>query len=332
MVRHWLFGLFGLFGLLAVVLFSGEALASCQLKGLVESNALPLENATVVIGRAGTEIARASTRSDGRFELSYDEFPDLFQSATIRINATRYAEDARILFRESNGRCLEVSDHYVILERLQVAGDDGSSSTLGLTIYIAPYTLYGDGADAIARRFNEDMPQIIHHRILAYKSLLRVPTTQMDISVETVNESLTAAEGERIRRRGRQLNALGMIAGDGDLIPQNGSEPQIHLTSIFRTIPIYRDQGMIMQPIKDRLPVSRASPSRVAEKLHDYWGKQAVLSYVLQRLAIQQGPWRDEELDVLEDLLLAVKDTMTREDRLLAPLDELLKMIDQERG
>jgi hypothetical protein len=321
-----------LFGLLAAVLISGEALARCQLKGLVESNALPLENATVVIGRAGTEIARTTTRPDGRFELSYDEFPDLLHSATIKINATRYTEDVRILFREGNGRCLEVSEHYVILERLQIAGNNGSSSTLGLTIYIAPYTLYGNGADAIAQRFNHDMPQIIHHRILAYKSLLRVPTTQMDISVETINESFTAAEGERIRRRGRQLNALGMIAGDGDLIPQNGSEPQIHLTSIFRTIPVYRDQGMIMQPIKDKLPASRASPSRIAEKLHDYWGKQAVLSYVLQRLAIKQGSWGDEELDVLEDLLFAVKDTMTGQDRLLAPLDGLLNMIEQERG
>ncbi len=325
MARHWLFGL------LAAVLFSDQALAICQLNGLVESNVLPLENANVVIVRTGTEIARGTTRPDGRFELSYNDFPPHLQSAKIIINASGHTQDERNLFREINGNCLEVNEHHVILEPLQAPGGV-SSSTLGLTIFIAPYTLYGDGADAIAQRFNHDMPQIVHHRILAYKSLLRVPTTQVDISVETVDEPLTAAQGERILRRGRELNALGMIAGDGDVIPENGSEPQIHLTSVFRTIPIYRHQGMIMQPIRDRLPTRRASPSRIAANLHDYWGKQAVLSYVLHRLSTLQGNASDDELDVLEDLLIAVRDTMTGQDRLLTPLEALLAMIEQERG
>ena len=269
MARHWFFGL------LAAVLFSAEALASCQLTGLVESKLLPLENAVVVISRTGIEITRSTTRADGKFDLRYDEFPDRLQSVMISVKAGGHTDDERLLFRERNGRCLEVSEHHVILEPQQAAGSVNSSS-LGLTIYIAPYTLYGEGADAIAQRFNHDMPQIVHHRILAYKSLLRVPTTQVDISVDTIDEPLTAAQGERIRRRGRELNALGMIAGDGDLLTDNGGDRQIHLTSVFRTIPVYRQQGMIMQPIRDSLPARRASPSRPARQFlhrdaHNRW-------------------------------------------------------------
>jgi hypothetical protein len=303
----------------------------CRLSGFVKSNDLPLEAATVIVKRVGAVIGQGSTRADGSYDLTYSEFPALLHSATVIVEAAGHAVDERLLFRQENTSCLEHSKHNVVLVPIEEVGD-AYSSILGLTIFIAPYTLYGDGADVLAQQFNHDLPLIVHHRILAYKSLLAVPTTHVDISVDTIDEPLTAAEGERIRRRGHQLNALAMIAGDGDLVSQVDTEEQIHLTSVFRTIPVYRNHGKIMQQIKDKLPAHRASPSRIAENLHDYWGKQAILSYVLQRLATQQDAWPDDELNVLEDLLIAVRDTMTEQDRLLAPLEELLRVVEEERG
>jgi len=322
--------------LIACLLLSGIATAQCRLTGNVKSAVLPLPNALVTLSRGQQEIARSSTGADGRFTVDYPAFTEL-RTIVVLVSAKGHSNDERRLFRLGLSPCLETRKQDVVLERrpADTAGspdNDANTSALGLTIFIAPYAMYGDEGDKISESFNKDLPQIIHHRILAYQSGLNLTSSYVDISVDTTKESLTPAQGERIRRVGLSLNALGMIAGDGELITTDDGEQAIDLTSIFRTIPSYRDHGVMMQPINDQLTARRTRPSRVAGQLRDEWGKQAMLSYVLQRLASGIESSSITELNELDDLLIGVRNTMTKEDRLLAPLEALRLAIAKEKG
>jgi hypothetical protein len=309
---------------------SGLAYAECELSGKVKDGSLPLANASVVMLLRSAEIATAQTIADGSYRLVYPELPSELRSAVVTVNASSYSEDHRILFRERRGKCLEISTNDVVLEAMAGAPTDFSS--LGQTIFVSSYVLYGSDTESISARFNQDLPNIVHHKILVYKSSLSRTTSSIDISVDSLNETVTPAEGERIFRLGHQLNALGVIAGDGELVNDPSGAQQLRLTSVFRTIPIYRNIRSSVQPITDHIPAGSASPSRIATGLQDHWGKQALLSFVLQRLAAHEGQWQTEELDRLSDILIDVRNTMQITDRLLDLTNELLEVIEAERS
>lgn len=293
------------------------------------ANDVPLPDAVVRIERGGSEIAEAVTRADGTYGLTYPEFPRHLRAATVTVSAPGYTEDRRNFFSYSDP-CLRIRENDV--ELVRAAGAPTDFSDLGLTILVARYELYGDNDDTTAQRFNRDLPKIVYHKILAYSSGLQVPRPGIDISVDSVSEPLAVSEGERIRRFGHEHNALGVIAGDGELIEGDDGENEYMLMSVFRTIPVYGDLAIAMQPIQDRIPARRASPSRIAGSMQDLWGKQAVLSFVLQRLVTHQGEWQHQELDELADLLIGVRDTMLADDRLHDPLEALLATIEAERS
>jgi hypothetical protein len=218
------------------------------------------------------------------------------------------------------------------VELVRAAGAPTDFSDLGLTILVARYELHGDNLDTTAQHFNRDLPKIVYHKILAYSSGLQVATPRIDISVDSVSEPLSVSQGERIRRFGHERNALGVIVGDGELIEGDDGENEFSLTSVFRTIPAYGNVEIAMEPIQDRIPARRASPSRIAGSMQDLWGKQAVLSFVLQRLVTHHGEWQHKELDDLADLLIGVRDTMLADDRLRDPLEALLATVEAERS
>ena len=87
-----------------------------------------------------------------------------------------------------------------------------------------------------------------------------------------------------------------------------------------------------MLPIYDKIPSGSASPSKIAGSMHDSWGKQAVLSFVLQQLTTHSGSWNPNELNQLSDILIEVRGTMTTDDRLLGLTQELIQTIEAERG
>ncbi len=307
------------------------AAASCQLVGKVTSDGLNLPDASISVTRQDREIARTRTDGAGEYALSYAEFPRGVRAVTVEVSADAHVADRRILFRQGQQACLGPRRHEVALGR-SGEGDDFAPSTLGLTIFVSPYSLYGVGGEDVQERFNADLPQIVYHRIQAYKSLLDARTESLDFSVELTPEVLTPAQGEQIRRLGHQLNALGIVAGDGELVSAENAEPRIALKSVFRTIPTYRDVTLLMQEIEDELPAGRASPSRIGSRLQDYWGKQAVLSYAVRKLALDGGVHNIQELQELSSLLIQVRATMAQDDPLLESLQSLLTIIQLELG
>ena len=311
------------------LLAAGEALADCEISGKVTASIGPLSGAEVSMEVGGSETNQTTTLADGRYRLDYQALPIELQSAWIRIKANGYAEDSRLFFRGANDSCLEFQENDVML--LPVVGAPSDFSSLGQKIFVSPYALYGEGSESIATRFNHDLPNIVYHKIQAYKSSLGLSSVQIDISVGPLNEQISPAEGERILRLGHSLNALGVITGDGDLVASEHGAGEIQFTSVFRTIPIYRDLGTGIQPISDRIPSESVSPSRIAGRLHDLWGKQALLSIVLQRLATHEGEWATEDLDLLHDILVDIRNTMLPDDRLLELTNELLQAVDENR-
>lgn len=306
---------------------AADGRADCQLTGTVTAGELPLPDAAVVMARDGAELGRTTTRADGTYTLTYPEFPARLAAARVTVDAPGFTTDERLLFRRD--RCLETTTNDVALEREAGAPDD--QSALGQTIFVSPYTIYGSSGSDLEARFNRDLPDIVHHKILAYQSALEdLPPLGIDIGVEVLDERLTPRQAEHIRRLGRQLNAMGVVAGSGDLGGEAADAGEIVMTSVFRTIPSYGDLGSDVRPITDRLPAGEASPSRVAEGLHDVWGKQAMIAYVLQRLAAHQGTWPAGELDRLRALVRSVHATMAPDDRLLDMVVELRRVLDEQ--
>jgi hypothetical protein len=310
--------------------FLSSPASPCELTGSVKSNAVPLANATVTMTQGGKVVTSTTTSADGTYKLAYPEFPQQLRAAVVSVDVPGFTEDRRNLFRRGNSRCLEVTVSHVVLEKSSETPAD--FSMLGQTIFISSYALYGNNTDTIADRFNRDLPNIIHHKILAYKSSLGQVTSDVDISVIRLAEPVTPAEGERMFRLGHMHNALAVIAGDGELMPSPQDGDVFSLTSVFRTIPIYADVRIGIQPIIDQIPVRNASPSHLANGLQDYWGKQAMLSFVLQRLATHQGSWNAQELNHLSDILIDVRNTMQSEDRLLDVTNQLLQIVDAEHA
>ncbi|MGA9575851.1 MAG: hypothetical protein WBS20_18055 [Lysobacterales bacterium] len=204
-------------------------------------------------------------------------------------------------------------------------------SHLGQTIFISPYSWWGQDTDSLSSRFNKDLPEFVYHKISAFTSGLNLSTQSIDISVEKLDEQITAAEGERVLVVGKSLNALGVITGDGELVEGQNGDDYIGVTSVFRTIPYYQDVGRINLEIEDRIPSKSARPSQIGKGLDDFWGKQALLSVVLQRLAVHKGDWNPDELNRLSDILVGVRNTMKVDDQLLELTEKLLQKIEAER-
>jgi len=314
----------------AAVAAPGAGWGNCELAGTVTDDAAPIGNASVVIERDGAAVADTLTLADGSYSLAYPAFTGRLNSATVRVEAPGFTQDERIIARR--GRCLETATNDV-----ELAGADGApdgASALGTTIFVAPYTLSGPDAAALEAQFNAQLPDIVHSKILAYQSGLDdLPLMALDIGVDVLNERLTPREAERIRRVGHQLNAMGVVAGIGAPAGGTATGPtEIEITSVYRIIPTYRNLGFATLPIFDRVPVDEVSPGRVAQGLHDTWGKQALLSLVIARLAARDGRLAAGEADQLRGLLSSVQATMAPDDRLLGLVEALRDVLDEEGG
>ena len=128
-----------------------------------------------------------------------------------------------------------------------------------------------------------DRINIFHASMLAMRrAVQQLGVRPEDISVETICVPLDVASGEQLHRVGAALNALAVIAGDGEL-REVGGESVVDLDSVFRALPVWQNLGSRPLQIGDTIPAGRLRPSRIAEQLNDLWGKQAVLAVALRR-------------------------------------------------
>lgn len=333
-------------GLLAL-LAAAPAGTACTVSGQVKLGDLPIGDAEIAttLG-AAAPVARGQSGADGRFAVTVEPLPRNMQVLKLVVTKPGQPPVLRLLQKDpANGCPLSPQEPVALDPGAQPpaantagtnaggtnaggasAGGTGAGggetglcakrSSLGLTVFIAPYRMYGAGADQAAERLNQDLPEIVHHRILAFESSLAGEPTYPDVSVETICLPLTAAQGERAQEVGHSLNALGVIAGEGELREDQG-KTVIDLVSVFRTIPAYKSYAGEPLSIEDTIPSDRLRPSRVAEQMRDIWGKQIVLAYVLQRLAGLPATPDQGEVAKLTQLMVALRKTMTADDPLL---------------
>jgi hypothetical protein len=310
------------------LLYSQYGFAQCTLSGLVDNNGVPLAGAKISVSNDNVLLTSAITLADGRFKIDYAEPARSAPTVKVVVIASGYADDGRNLLRNPQQKCPNADDMHFSL-----AMDDSgaaSNSAPTFTIYVSPFELYGGDNDQQAQEFNADLPNFIFHKIMAYKSSLGLDANVSDMSINTLEEKLSPAKGSEIRNLGHQLGALAMVVGEVEILP--GNQSGLELMSSVKPIPVFENLEINTFVINDKLPAGSLRPSKVGRQLSDHWGKQAVLAYVMQSLAIHQGPWQKTELDNMEKILISVRSTIRDEsDPFKSMIDELLIVVKGKR-
>jgi hypothetical protein len=320
-------------------LIAGAAAADCGIAGRVTGDGLPLGGVEVVEMRLGAAPRTlATTGTDGGFSASVEPLPTDLLSLTVALRKPPFGEQKLVFLKDAASGCPTPPHRDSQLGRPTATGGGealpatqnlcAQPSVRGLTIYLAPYEIYGAPDDSLSSSLNGDLATIVHHRILAFQSRLGGVRPE-DISVETICLPLDAARGEELRRVGAALNALAVIAGDGELRDVGGGQAVVDLDSVFRALPVWQNLGGTPLQIGDTIPAGRLRPSRIAEQLNDLWGKQAVLAVALRRLAEPHAP---EEEQRVQQMLIELRKTMMQDDPLLPDVQALLGQLDQGDG
>jgi hypothetical protein len=321
-------------------LIARGAVADCGIAGRVTGDGLPLDGVEVVEMRlSAAPRALATTGADGGFSASVEPLPADLQVLKVVLRKPPFEERVLLFRKDTASGCPIPPRRDSRLERPAAASGVGEAlpatqslcaqpSVRGLTIYLAPYQIYGAPDDSLSSSLNGDLPSIVHHRILAFQSRLGGERPE-DISVEMICLPLNAARGEELRRVGAALNALAVIAGDGELREIGGGQAVVDLESVFRALPVWQNLGGTPLQIGDTIPAGRLRPSRIAEQLNDLWGKQAVLAVALRRLAEPHPP---AERQRVHQLLIELRKTMMQDDPLLPDVQSLLGRLDQGDG
>ena len=329
-----------------LLLAAGRASAACPVTGEVKLGDLPIADADIATVLGGADpVSRGHSGADGRFAITVDPLPRDMQVLKLVVTKPGHAPVLRLLLKAAGSGCpLSPQEPVALDPGLPPAGTTASGGTtatgagdtetklcakrssLGLTVFIAPYRIYGGGADQAAERLNRDLPEIVHHRILAFESSLAGVTSFPDVSVETICLPLTAAQGERAQEVGHNLNALGVIAGEGELRDSQG-KTVIDLVSVFRAMPAYKSYAGVPLSIEDTIPSDSLRPSRIAEQMRDIWGKQIVLAYALQQLASLPATPDQAEIGKLTALMVSLRKTMTADDPLLGQVEQVQALL-----
>lgn len=325
------------FVLALLSVLASPAIAACPLLGTVAVARLPAEGVEVVEHRLGApERVLTTTGADGGYSVVVAPLDNRLQTLTVVLRKAGFENKMMLFVKAAGTGCPEPARRYAELEHVAGTAVDNAAlpvptalcavpSVNGRTIYLAPYKIFG-AAKGVASDLNGDLPSIVHHRILAFQTrLARVPVE--DVSVETICQALSPAQGEQIRRVGTALNALAVIAGEGELNAASGSPGTIALDSVFRVQPRWRNFGGTPVQIGDAIPAARLRPSRVADQLTDLWGKQAVLALALRRLAASDAP---AEAEAVKQMLIELRKTMQPEDPLMGDVRRLLTRLGAE--
>lgn len=319
------------------VVAAGPAGAACSVTGQVKLGDLPLGDADIAtaLGSAAP-VTRGHSGADGRFAIPVEPLPANMGALSLIVSKPGHEPVRRILRKNAADGCpLSPQEPVAFDPGTAVAttgatGDTEASlcaqrSSLGLTVFIAPYEIYGGADKAATDRLNQDLPKIVYNRIKAFAtSLSGVPL--FDISVEKICLVLSEEEGERAQKIGHSLNALGVITGNGDLRQDQG-KTVIDLESVLRTMPAYKSYGATALPIEDTIPSESLRPSKIAEHLRDLWGKQIVLAYTLQRLANLPASPDSADIAKLAALMVSLRKTMTADDPLLGQVEQVQALL-----
>lgn len=321
-------------------LIAGGAAADCGIAGRVTADGLPLAGVEVVEMRFGAAPRTlATTGPNGGFSGSVEPLPADLVTLKLVLRKPPFEDRVLLFKKDSASACPMPPRRDSQLERPATVSNSAEAlpatqdlcvhpSVQGLTIYLAPYEIYGAPDDSLSSSLNGNLPTIVHHRILAFQSRLGGVRPE-DISVEMVCRPLSTAGAEEIRRVGAALNALAVIAGDGALREIGGGQTVVDLDSEFRPLPIWRNLGGTLLQIGDTIPAGRLRPSRIAEQLNDLWGKQAVLAVALRRLAEPHSPTDEQRI---QQTLIELRKTMMQDDPLLPDVQALLGQLSQGDG
>jgi hypothetical protein len=325
--------------LLPALIAKGAA-ADCGIAGRVVGDGLPLAGVEVVEMRVGVAPhTLAVTGADGGFSAAIEPLPADLLVLKVILRKPPFDETTLLFPKDKSSGCPSPARRDFSLERPAAASGAGEAlpapqslcgrpSVQGLTIYLAPYQIYNTPDNGLASTLNGDLPNIVHHRILAFQSRLGEVRAEDDVSVE-MTCPVQAASGEELRRVGAALNALAVIAGEGELSEVQGGPAVVNLESVFRALPTWQNLGGRLLQISDTIPAARLLPSRIAEQLNDLWGKEAVLAVALHRLA---EPHQQEDEQRVHQLLIELRKTMTQNDPLLPDVQSLLARLEQEDG
>lgn len=319
---------------LAVILFAmlttqpAEAQHPCQFEGEIVAGGQVLAGVKVRF-RSVVQIRDLGiSDSEGRFS---GKVPRLQRNRVLLVFFEKpgFLKVTQSLAADPDTRCPVVNRRPIAME--SNARETGSS-TLGRTVFIAPYTLYGDVADADRKRLNRIFDQVIGHRIQAYRTSLSMTPLPPELSVRKLEEPLSMVDRERIRSVGSQRRALGVVTGEGELREREGGEVVFDLISDFSVIPRHERYDERRLQVGDILPRRRTMPSRLSQHLQEFWGQKAMIALAVHELNASPAPVPKDKLLSIRSLLVAVRSTMGMDDPLLEEVQHLLRYVEEVQG
>jgi hypothetical protein len=201
-------------------------------------------------------------------------------------------------------------------------------SVYGRTLYVAPYVLDPPGS-AEEADVNRNFAKALDYRIKAFVSQLTVPLPE--ISIESIEQTVSSSNGEQVRRLGATLNALGMVSGLGELRANPGNPSTIVLRSDFRVIPMHAAYREYQVQLDDSVPATRFAPLSVSDKLSSRWGERAVIALVVRQLADAQPQSSPAVLADVRKELLALRRTMAADNPFVPEVDGLLSYVESQK-
>ncbi len=320
-----------LVGILVAASTLQSARAACPLAGEVVAGGQSLEGVLIKI-REGTQARTIATSdSGGRFSANVPKL-GANQVLIVIFEQDGFLGIKQSLDADPETRCPVGFRRPIAMEKEAPETGGADASTLGRTLFISPYALYGDIADTDEKRLNEIVDRVIGHRIRAYSTSLALTPSPPELSVRKLDKPLSMVDRERIRSVGSELRALGVVTGEGELRKSENGDIVFDLFSEFSVIPRHPRYAERRLQVGDTLPRRSAMPIRLSKHLADFWGQKAMIALAVRELVLLQPSTAKEELLRVRSLLIAVRGTMREENPLLEEVEDLLGYVDEELG
>lgn len=291
-----------------------------------------------------TWLVPDGTAADGSFifELSEGFAPETLDTDFLNLEFDKagYRKATRMRRAQERGRFI-VNRLQIRLEPMEA--DRGSSADTPPAIseesprriFHSAYDLFGGNTDdpgSSLTELNRRLPRHLRRGIITHLQQLQLPA---NIALDPVPADIEQSDSIKLRMFAKSNDALAVILGEAELTVSDGIEA-IELASEYRIIPLLPGFQPGTLYVDDRIPKSDFHPSRLSQSLSKTWGGTTVFAMALYETRAAMAQTDPEKknagLNRAESFLKAQKGNLSGNDILNRQIDDLLALIERERG
>ncbi len=268
-----------------------------------------------VKGRYRKHVARANSAGSFTIRLA-DVFPGLSwegSSLTLEFEKENFDRAVRVFSNDSAAPDFE--NLHIELQQLSGAAVSGTEETgrlaeyyssAGSTLFLFPYRFSGGESGLDLEIFAENLYDRISDGLRPW--LQALPGFDFDVSVQPLAEMEVASTNrERMYSLGKQLNALAVVSGGGQIEDGDGGAASVFLRSRYVAIPSTRGLRPGQLKIDDHFPIGLLNSMRLSERLNRYWEMQSALAICVREFERAQAEGSRDALQKVADMVVAAR-------------------------